>query len=108
MDQQWGQVKYGERLGELADELHAVRVVLSTTLAIDLNRRMSDERGMLPAFDGVAEISWVRGAELMEATEQDAMQGRIAKLRRFQESFLELDASSIFLVSEETVHDSTG
>ena len=95
--------EYGDKLGKLADELHAVRVVLSTTLAIDLNRRLSEERGTLPAFDGVAEISWQRGSELMEATEQDAMQERIAKLQRFQESFMQLETSSIFLVAEEMV-----
>ena len=100
--------EYGVKLGELADELHAVRVVLGTTLAIELNRRISKERGTLPAYDSVAEISWERGSELMEAAEQDAMQERIAKLRSFQESFLELSTSSIFLVSEEIVQDRAG
>lgn len=100
--------EYGDKLRELADELHAARVALGTTLAIELNRRLSEERGTLPAYDGVAEISWERGSELMEATEQDEMQERIAKLRRFQESFLELETSSIFLVSEEIVHDQGG
>ena len=104
--QRWKE--YGEKLGELAEEMHAVRVVLGTTLAIELNRRMSEERGTLPAYDGVAEISWERGSELMEATEQEAMQEHIAKLRRFQESFMELKSSSIFLVSEEVVQDNSG
>ncbi len=97
--------EYGVKLGEVAEELHAVRVVLGTTLAIDLNRRISEERGTLPAYDGVAEISWERGSELMEAAEQDSMKERIAKLRSFQESFLELSTSTFFLVSEEVVRD---
>lgn len=97
--------EYGNKLGKLAEEMNAVRVVLSTTLAIDLNRRLSEDRGTLPAFDGVAEISWESGAELMEASEQDTMQRRIAQLRRFQDSFLELSTSSIFLVAEEILLD---
>ncbi len=97
--------EYGATLGELAEELHAVRVTLSTTLAIDLNRQITEERGTVPAYDGVAEISWERGSELMEAAEQDEMKKRIAKLRCFQESFLELSTSSIFLVWEEVVQD---
>lgn len=100
--------EYGDKLGELADELRAVRVVLGTTLAIELNRRLSEERGTLPAYDGVAEISWERGLGITEAAEQDAMRERIVKLRRFQESFLELSTSTFFLVSEEILQDRAG
>ena len=100
--QRWKE--YGEELGKLAEDMQAVRVVLNTTLAIELNRRLSVERGTLLAYDGVAEIYWERGTDLLEAAEQDAMQERIEKLRRFQESFLALEVSSMFLVSELVVH----
>lgn len=99
--------EYGDKLGKLAEEMNAVRVVLSTTLAIDLNLRLSEDRGTLAAFDGVAEISWESGSELMKAAEQDTMRRRIEQLRRFQDSFLELSSSSIFLVAEDIVLDRT-
>jgi len=100
--QRWKE--YGDELGKLAEEMNVVRVVLNTTLATDINRNLSAERGTLPAYDGVAEIYWERGTDLLEATAQKAMQERIQALRKFQESFMELETSSMFLVSEFVVH----
>ena len=99
--QRWRE--YGEELAKLADEMNAVRVVLDTTFVIDLNRQLRDVRGSLPAFDGVAEIYWESGPELLRATEKDEMQERIDRLRDFQESFMKVAESSIFLVSEAVI-----
>jgi hypothetical protein len=96
--QRWKE--YGDELGKMGEGMHAVRVVINTTLATEINRNLSAERGMLPAYDGVAEIYWERGSDLLEATAQAAMQEQIEKLRTFQESFTELETSSMFLVSE--------
>jgi len=100
--QRWKE--YGDELGKLAEEMNAVRVVLNTTLVTEINRRLSTERGTLPAYDGVAEIYWERGSDLLNVTEQKVMQESIEKLRQFQESFMELETSSMFLVSEFVIH----
>ena len=96
--QRWKE--YGDELAKLAEEMNVVRVVINTTLAIEINRNLSVERGTLPAYDGVAEIYWERGSDLLEARAQEALKEPIEKLRRFQESFMELETSSMFLVSE--------
>jgi len=100
--QQWQ--AYGKQLSALATELGAVRIVLNTTLSIEVNRRLLEERGSLEPFDGVAEIWWDRGADLLEKADEREMSSRIAQLRKLQESFVDVERSSFFFTLETVIH----
>ena len=100
--QQWQ--AYGKQLSALATELGAVRIVLNTTLSIEVNRRLLQERGSLEPFDGVAEIWWDRGAGLLEKAEDREMSSCIDRLRKIQESFVDVERSSFFFTLETVVH----
>jgi len=95
---------YGEQLSALATELGAVRIVLNTTLSIEVNQRLLQERGSMEPFDGVAEIWWDRGAELLEKADDREMSSRIDRLRKIQESFVDVERSSFFFTLETVVH----
>jgi hypothetical protein len=92
---------YGERLSEIASELGAVRVTLSTTLETPLNDALAAARGSVRAFDGVAEIVWPTGAAVLEEANQPATRERIARLRALQEEFADPGKSSFFFVLEQ-------
>jgi hypothetical protein len=97
--------EYGERIGAVAEELGAVRVALYTTLEAEVNRRLVERRGLLPPHDGVATITWERGAGLLESVEAEATLEHLERFREFQESFVEIGESSFFFVSEETAYE---
>jgi hypothetical protein len=99
---QWQE--YGEQLRALATELGAVRIVLDTTLSIEVNERLLQERGSMEPFDGVAEIWWDRGAELLEKADDKEMSSRIDRLREIQQSFMDVERSSFFFTLETVVH----
>jgi len=95
---------YGEQLSALATELGAVRIVLNTTLSVEANRRLLQERGSLEPFDGVAEIWWERGTGLVEKVDEREMNARVDQLRKIQESFVDVETSSFFFTLETVVH----
>ena len=82
-----------------------VHPLRAQTLEAEINRRLTDERGTQDPFDGVAQVWWKSGAGLLESMDADAMQARLARLREFQESFVDLGTSSFFYVIEESVYD---
>lgn len=92
---------YGERLREIAIELGAVRVTLSTTLETPLNDALAAARGSAPAFDGVAEIAWESGSTVVADAAQPATRARIARLRELQEEFADPGRSAFFFVHEQ-------
>ena len=97
--------EYGQKVREIAGELDAVRVAIDTTLEAGINRRLAEERGTRDPYDGVAQVWWKSGADLVESLDEEAAQARLARLREFQESFVDLGSSSFFYVIEESVHD---
>ena len=93
--------RYGELLRQVAIELGAVRVTLSTTLETPLNDALAAARGSVQAFDGVAEISWPNGAAILADTAPPATRARIASLRVLQEKFADPVLSAFFFVHEQ-------
>ena len=83
-----------------ATELGASGARLSTTLQTSVNEALTEARGSAEPFDGVAEVLWPSGSEVVAAANVPWMRERIAALRRDQESFLDVAASSFFFVHE--------
>lgn len=92
--------QYGDRLAVAATELGAAGARLSTTLQTAVNEALTEARGSTEPFDGVAEVLWPSGSEIAAAANVPWMRERIAELRRYQESFIDIGASSFFFVHE--------
>jgi hypothetical protein len=96
---------YGERLREVAIELGASRVTLSTTLETPLNDALAAARGSARAFDGVAEIAWSHGTDVLADAAQPATRARVSRLRDLQETFADPGHSAFFFVHEQAILD---
>ena len=92
--------KYGEGLREVAIELGAVRVALSTALETPLNDALMAARGSTLPFDGVAEIGWPNGAAVLADAAAPGVRERIGRLRALQEEFADPGRSAFFFVHE--------
>lgn len=93
--------QFGERLREVALETGAVAVTLSTTLETPLNDALAAARGSAQPFDGVAEIAWTSGATILADAALPATRDRIARLRGFQDRFVDPGRSAFFFVHEQ-------
>jgi hypothetical protein len=98
---------FSERLREVALDLGATRVTLSTTLETPLNDALAAARGSTVRFDGVAEIVWPRGAALLSAAALPASRERIASLRVLQDEFADPGRSAYFFVHEQDLLEET-
>jgi|MudIll2142460700_1097286.scaffolds.fasta_scaffold196811_2 hypothetical protein len=92
---------FGERLREVAIELGATRVTLSTTLESPLNDALAEARGSARPFDGIAEIVWPSGVTILEEASLPAARAHIARLRVFQDEFVDPGQSAFFFVHEQ-------
>jgi len=80
--------------------MRAKRYVQSHTLSSPLNEGMQKSRGMLDAFDGVAEV-WFESEEgLMEAMGSEEMADLGPKLIADENNFIDHSRSSAFIVEE--------
>jgi hypothetical protein len=89
----------------MAIELGAVRVVLSTTLETPLNEALTAARGSVLPFDGVAEVIWQRGSDILADARLPATRQRIALLRGFQETFADVGRSAFFFAHQQDMLD---
>ena len=92
---------FADRLREVAIELGATRVTLSTTLETPLNEALAAARGSAQPFDGVAEIVWPSGAKILAEASLPATRAQIARLRAFQDQFVDPGRSAFFFVHEQ-------
>jgi hypothetical protein len=96
---------HGERLSAMAPAVGAERVVLSTALEVGPGRRIAEERGTLAGFDGVAEIWWTRGLEVLEAAEREGVRKLIEEGRAEQARFIDVSTSCVFFVQDQVVFE---
>ncbi len=83
-----------------AQVMKAKKYVQSHTLNSPLNDGMKASRGMMDAYDGVAEVWFASEAELMEVMGSDDM-ARLGKvLMEDEQKFIDHGASSAFIVTE--------
>ena len=99
--QEYWQHQHGPFFQQNADTMRSKRYVQSHTLDSPLNAGMRESRGMLPEFDGVAEV-WLDSEEdLIEAMQSDAMQELSAALLEDEGKFVDHTQSSAFIVREQ-------
>ena len=95
--------QFAGRLRDVALEMGAVRVTISTTLETPLNEALAAARGSAQPFDGVAEIVWASGAKILAEASLPATREQIARLRAFQDQFVDPGRSAFFFVHEQEI-----
>jgi uncharacterized protein (TIGR02118 family) len=83
-----------------AGDMRARKYVQSHTVDTPLNDGMRDSRGMLPEFDGVAEVWFESEEDLMEAMNTPEGQSLSAALLEDEGNFVDHSKSSAFIVRE--------
>lgn len=92
--------KHGPFFMQNADIMGAKKYVQSHTLDTPLNAGLRDSRGMLPEYDGVAEV-WFESVEaLMEGMSSPEGQRLGAALLEDEKNFVDHSRSSAFIVEE--------
>ena len=92
--------QHGPFFQENAGIMKAKRYVQSHTIDTPMNEGMRDSRGMLPEFDGVAEVWFESEEELMQAMSSPEGQKLGALLVTDESNFIDHSKSSAFLVRE--------
>ena len=83
-----------------ADAMRAKKYVQSHTLDTPLNEGMRSSRGMLPEYDGVAEVWFESEEDLIEAMSSTEGQNLSAALLEDEGNFIDHSKSSAFIVRE--------
>ena len=92
--------KHGPFFQENAGVMRAKRYVQSHTVDTPLNEGMRSSRGMLPEYNGVAEVWFESEEDLMEAMGSPEMEKLGAALLEDEGNFIDHAKSSAFIVRE--------
>ena len=92
--------KHGVFFMENASAMRAKKYVQSHTLETPLNDGMRSARGMLPEYDGVAEVWFESEEDLMEAMSSSEGQELGAALLEDEGNFIDHSKSCAFIVRE--------
>ena len=99
--QDYWQNQHGPFFQENSATMRSKRYVQSHTIDSPLNEGMRMSRGMLPEFDGVAEVWFESEDDLMEAMGSAEMQELSAALLEDEGKFIDQSTSCAFIVREE-------
>jgi hypothetical protein len=97
--EQWS--GYGDKVRAVASASKGERCVLSTALVVDQNMDIMQSRGTKAPYDGMVEIWWERGGDVIAFLESDANNELLEDLRRAQEAFMDLPNCTFFFASED-------
>jgi len=95
-------VAYGEKVKAVAAASDATQSVLSVALAVEQNLEIMQNRGTKAPYDGMVELWWERGNDVVAFLESGAGDKILDDLRRAQEAFMDLPNCTFFFASEET------
>ena len=94
-------VAYGEKVKAVAAASDATRSVLSAALAVEQNLEIMQNRGTKAPYDGMVELWWERGNDVVAFLESGAGDKILDDLRQAQEAFMDLPNCTFFFASEE-------
>lgn len=97
--EQW--VEYGEKVKAVAAASDASRAVLSVALAVERNLEIMQSRGTKAPYDGMVELWWERGNDVVAFLDSGAGDKILDELRHVQEAFMDLPNCTFFFASEE-------
>jgi hypothetical protein len=97
--EQWSE--YREKVKAVAEASGAVRSVLSVALAVEQNLEIMQSRGTKAPYDGMVELWWERGNDVVAFLESGSGDEVLDDLRRAQEAFMDLPNCTFFFASED-------
>jgi len=97
--EQWA--GYSEKVKAIANASKGKRCVLSTALVVDQNMDIMQSRGTKAPYDGMVEIWWDRGGDVIAFLESSSDGELLEDLRRAQEAFMDLPNCTFFFASED-------
>jgi len=97
--EQW--IAYGEKVQAIAEASDAIRSVLSKALAVEQNLEIMQSRGTKAPYDGMVELWWERGNDIVAFLDSGSGDDLIDDLRRAQEAFMDLPNCTFFFASED-------
>lgn len=98
--QEYWKNQHGPLFMKNAGTMRAKKYVQSLTLDTPLNEGLRNSRGMLPEYDGVAEVWFESEEDLMEAMSSPEGQKLSAALLEDEGNFIDHSQSSAFIVKE--------
>lgn len=96
---------YAAKAEALARATGAVGVFMDTTLAVEPNLQVRLSRGTSEPFDGVLKFCWPNAAGMKEQLERPEVADALEAFQNHQQTFFDLEQSSFFFASEETLVD---
>lgn len=93
--------EYARQMRDIGARIGAVRVEVSTTLAVEANLKVMLDRGTGLPYDGVVEIYVENAREFGERLAQPQVAAAVRELQRFQETFVNLEASAFFFATSD-------
>ncbi|WP_028865640.1 EthD domain-containing protein [Psychromonas aquimarina] len=91
---------HGPLFQKFADTYRAKKYIQSHTIATPLNEGIRESRGMMQAYDGVAEVWFESEQELMEAMSSSEGQEISAVLLKDEGNFIDHAKSTAFIAKE--------
>jgi hypothetical protein len=93
--------EYGKQVKSIADASNSTRCVLSRSLAVERNLEIMQERGTKAPYDGMVEVWWDRGNDIVAFLDSGSGDKVIDELRKSQEVFMDLPNCTFFFASED-------
>jgi hypothetical protein len=97
--------RYREAVDAVGVATQALRVTASRTLAVPQNTQLMMARGTGQPFDGVIEVWWGRGADVIGDLDRPDVHTLVETLQRLQAEFMDLERSSFFFTSEDVLFE---
>ncbi|HOC41564.1 MAG TPA: hypothetical protein PKJ99_00995 [Thermoanaerobaculales bacterium] len=94
---------YGVKAEALARATGAVGLSMNTTLAVEPNLQVQLQRGTSEPYDGLLKISWPNAAGLKAQLERPEVAEALEAFQSHQQAYFDLEHSSFFFGSEETL-----
>ncbi len=92
---------YVDTARSISDASNGVRCVASTPLVVEQNLEIMQDRGTKAPYDGMIEVWWEQGNDVVAFLDSGSGDKLIDALRRAQEAFMDLPNCTFFFATED-------
>lgn len=92
---------YGKQVKAIAAASNAKHCILSSSLVVDRNLEIMQDRGTKAPYDGMVEIWWERGNDIAAYLDSGSGDELIDELRRMQEACMDLPNCTFFFARDD-------
>lgn len=95
----WG--PYGSKIREIAAASGAKHCLTSSSLTVERNLEIMQDRGTKAPYDGMVEVWWESGNDISAYLDSGSGDKLLDELRRMQEAFMDLPSCTFFFAQED-------